>query len=194
MFDSGSESFGGGSELQQTSTTLRPWYASRPDRSSRVTLRCECSERCALRALATAGPLLWTGSHDRDIEVGPGPSWLDGEAYTLEAAIESDAVLECLSWRTACGATVAAHALACTDWRGLDRLGAAGRPTGMTGHPQRMHWAAVATINARGELRPVATQALSGLDLDLIDAWLRHRGLDRSRVVARASQRVTPIS
>lgn len=193
MFDSGSESFGGGSELASPVSTLRPWYASRPARSSRVALRCDCSQQCALRALAAAGPLLWTGSHDGSLEVVPGRSWLDGGAYMLEAAIDSDAVLECLSWRIASGATVAAHALACTDWRGLDRLGAAGRATGMIGHPQRMRWAAVATINTRGELRPVAMQALSGLDLDLIDAWLRHRGLDRPRVVARANQPVTPV-
>lgn len=183
MFDSGSESWSGGTEMPLPATTLRPWYASRPARSSRVALRCDCSDRCALRALASAGPLLWTGTHDDGLQARPGRSWLHGEAYTLEAAIESDAVLECLSWRTSTGALVAAHALACTDWRSLDRLGAAGLPSAFTGQPRRMRWAAVATIDARGELRPVAARALSGLDLDLVEAWLRHRGMSRPRMV-----------
>jgi hypothetical protein len=193
MFDSGPESFGSGSELASSAPTLRPWYASRPARSSRVTLRCDCGQQCALRALAAAGPLLWMGSHDGSLDVVPGRSWLDGGAYMLEAAIDSDAVLECLSWRIASGATVAAHALACTDWRSLDRLAAAGRPTGIDGQAQRMRWALVASIDIRGELHPVAARALSGLDLDLVEAWLRHRGLDPSRALAGSGRRVPLI-
>lgn len=181
MFDLGPESSGSGSELAPPAPTLRPWYAARPARSSHVRLRCDCSQQCALRALALAGPLLWTGT----LEAGSDGSWLCGQSYTLEAAIESDAVLECLSWRTASGATVAAHALACTDWRSLDRLAAAGRPTGIDGPAPRMCWALVASIDFRGELHPVAARALSGLDLDLVEAWLRHRGLNPSPSRAR---------